>query len=128
MPLLEGSFASMLMAAATGRLADGAAAQSNRKSVGVVIASRGYPASSESGRVIDGVDRAAAVPGVVVFHAGTRITDGRLVSAGGRVLTVVATAESFGKARDAAYRGVDVIQFDGAQCRRDIGRKAIEGR
>ncbi len=126
LPLVEGRFADVLMASATGALAGRSVTLASDKTVGVVIASRGYPAGSESGRPIDGLDRAAAIPGVVVFHAGTKMENGRVVTAGGRVLTVVARGATFAAAMASAYQGVDVIQFDGMQCRRDIGRKAIE--
>ena len=127
LPLLEGDFGDLLMRAATGRLAGAAVQRSAGVAVGVVLASRGYPASSQSGIEIRGVEAASAVPGVTVFHAGTRIDDGRLVTAGGRVLTVVARAADFHTAMDAAYRAADLIEFDGKQMRRDIGRKALSG-
>jgi len=97
----------------------------NEKAVCVVIASRGYPESSESGRVIDGVDTASALPGVSVCHAGTASRDGQLVTAGGRVLTIVGSGADFRQAIDRAYAGVSKIRFDGMQFRRDIGRKAL---
>jgi phosphoribosylamine--glycine ligase len=126
LPLVEGGFAGVLMASATGSLAGRNVTFDSAKTVGVVVASRGYPASAESGRPIDGLSRAAAVPGVVVFHAGTKIEHGRVVTAGGRVLTVVGRADTYAQAMAAAYQGVDAIQFDGMQYRRDIGRKALQ--
>jgi phosphoribosylamine--glycine ligase len=126
LPLIEGSFASLLMTAATGSIKGRQVPASSDKTVGVVVASRGYPASAESGRVIDGLDRAAAVPNVTVFHAGTKLDErGRVNTAGGRVLTVVGRGASFEKAMASAYEGVDAISFDGMQCRRDIGSKAV---
>ena len=96
------------------------------KTVGVVLASRGYPASSESGRIIEGLDRASAIPNVLVFHAGTKLDDrGRVVTAGGRVLTVVGSGRTYEDAMETAYRGVNEIHFDGMQYRRDIGKKAL---
>jgi len=111
----------LLMAAATGTLADvppptwrpGAA-------VGVVMASRGYPESSSSGDVITGVEAAEALPDVHVIHAGTALRDGSLVTAGGRVLAVVGVGEDVAAARAAAYDGVALVDFDGAQHRTDI--------
>jgi phosphoribosylamine--glycine ligase len=100
--------------------------KSSDKVVGVVLASRGYPASSESGREIFGLERAAAIPGVTIFHSGTTVENGRVVTAGGRVLTVVGRGATFADAMATAYRGVDAIQFDGMQYRRDIGKKALE--
>jgi phosphoribosylamine--glycine ligase len=79
-----------------------------------------------SGRPIDGIDAAEQVDGVKVFHAGTALKDGQLVTAGGRVLTVVATAADYAHAIARAYEGVDRIAFDGMQYRRDIGAKAVQ--
>ena len=82
----------------------------------------GPPARGESCRR---VDRAAARPAAAVFHAGTRAADGRIETAGGRVLTVVGRADGFDRAMAEAYAAVDLIHFDGMQFRRDIGRKAV---
>ncbi len=88
----------------------------------VVLASRGYPSSPQTGDVIHGLDEAKAVAGVEVFHAGTAKTaDGSFVTAGGRVLGVTATAEDIATALSTAYQAVDKISFDGMQYRRDIG-------
>jgi phosphoribosylamine--glycine ligase len=127
LPRVEGPFARTLLAAATGALDDVPAplAMSRECCVGVVMASRGYPAGAESGQIIDGLDGVSARPGAIVFHAGTRATDGRVVTAGGRVLTVVGRADGFERAMAEAYAAVDLIHFDGMQFRRDIGRKAI---
>jgi phosphoribosylamine--glycine ligase len=92
---------------------------------GVVLASRGYPESSESGRPIEGIDRAEAIDGVVVYHAGTAVRNARLVTSGGRVLTVVGRGKDFAEATARAYAGVLQISFDGMQYRHDIGRKAM---
>jgi phosphoribosylamine--glycine ligase len=94
--------------------------------VGVVMASRGYPASSSKGDVISGLDEVAHIPGVEVFHSGTALSDGRVVTAGGRVLTVTAVAGSFAQARRLAYEGVQRIEFGGAQYRTDIALRAVE--
>ena len=128
LPLLEGNFTELLHAAATGTLGSRTLAEPEDKAVGVVLASRGYPATSESGRPILGIGRASAVPGVTVFHAGTRISGDELVTAGGRVLTVTARASGFQKAIDLAYQAVSAIQFEGMQFRRDIGQKALAPR
>ena len=87
------------------------------------MASRGYPASSEAGVPIDGVEQAAAT-GALVFHAGTALRDGRLATAGGRVLAVSALGDSLAEARERAYAGVERIRFDGAQHRTDIALAA----
>lgn len=126
MPVLEGSFARLLMSAARGAIDSSAiASRKDLKAVGVVLASRGYPASAENGHAIRGIDAAQQIEGVTVFHAGTKAADDGLVTAGGRVLTVVATRDSFDAAMDSAYAAVGKIQFDGMQFRTDIGRKAL---
>jgi phosphoribosylamine--glycine ligase len=125
LPLLEGAFARALADAAEGRLVTSSLRVGSDRHVGVVIASRGYPHSSESGRVIEGLERAAAVPGALVFHSGTTVRDGQVVTAGGRVLTVVGRGADYEQAIAAAYQAVQQIHFDGMQFRRDIGRKAL---
>jgi phosphoribosylamine--glycine ligase len=125
LPLIEGRFAAALAASATGSLENAALRASARKCVGVVLASRGYPASAESGRRIDGLDAAAARDEVLVFHAGTAAGDGEVRTAGGRVLTVVGSGDSYEAAMRAAYDAIGTIHFDGMQFRRDIGRKAL---
>jgi phosphoribosylamine--glycine ligase len=127
LPLIEGRFDSLLLGAAMGSLRGTGVSFSADKTVGVVLASRGYPAGAGSGEPIGGLERASSVPGVTVFHAGTKMENGRVVTAGGRVLTVVGRGPTYSQAMAAAYRGVDAIQFDGMQYRRDIGRKAVEG-
>ncbi|HEX7235938.1 MAG TPA: phosphoribosylamine--glycine ligase [Gammaproteobacteria bacterium] len=97
----------------------------SRATVGVVMASRGYPESSDKGKPITGLGRVPRKD-VKVFHAGTRLEGGRVVTDGGRVLCVVGTGESVRAARDAAYSGVREIAWDGAFYRSDIGHRAIE--
>ena len=75
---------------------------------------------------MSGIDRAEALPGVAVYHAGTAECEGRLVTAGGRVLTVVGRGGDFTEATARAYVGVAKISFDGMQYRHDIGRKALD--
>ena len=124
-PQLEGSLAKALLAAAEGSLVEGLLRIGPDKFVGVVLASRDYPARADYGQSIHGLDAAAAVPGALVFHAGTALRDDHVVTAGGRVLTVVGQGSSFDDATATAYRAVDLIRFDGMQYRRDIGQKAI---
>ena len=124
LPLIAEPLLPVLMAAARGRLQQPAVRLSHDKLVGVVIASRGYPESTESGRPIHGVADAEQT-GAAVYHAGTANRDGQLVSAGGRVLTVVGRGTTFADAIERAYAGVAKISFDGMQYRRDIGRKAL---
>lgn len=100
----------------------------SRPAVCVVMASGGYPGDYEKGRVITGIERAEELEDVVVFHAGTAIEDGELVTNGGRVLGVTALGESIADAKTRAYEAVDRVKFDGAYCRRDIADKAIKFR
>jgi phosphoribosylamine--glycine ligase len=125
LPLIDEPFLPLLVAGAEGRLAQSVCRVRPDRMVGVVIASRGYPESSESGQPIDGVEAAEEIPGVSVYHAGTTMRDGRLVTAGGRVLTVVGRGAEFPEAIARAYAGVLRIQFDGMQFRHDIGRRAL---
>jgi phosphoribosylamine--glycine ligase len=91
--------------------------------VGVVLASRGYPEAPEVGLTIDGLEAAEA--GALVFHSGTAWRDGRLVTAGGRVLTVVGRGGAVTDARDAAYQAAGRVRFDGVHYRRDIGGRLL---
>lgn len=96
-----------------------------RPTVCVVMASGGYPGRYTTGKVIRGLKKASAVRGVVVFHAGTSIKNGRVSSAGGRVLGVTAVAKDLEKAINAAYKAVDQISWTGSFFRTDIGAKAL---
>jgi phosphoribosylamine--glycine ligase len=125
LPLIDEPLVPRLADAASGRLDGTDLRRSADRAVGVVIASRGYPESSGSGQPIAGLDDAARVDGVTVYHAGTAERDGRLVTAGGRVLTVVGRGATFEDAIARAYEGVARIHFEGMQFRRDIGKKAL---
>ena len=94
-------------------------------SVCVVMASGGYPGNYAKGLPITGIEAAAALPDTKVFHAGTALQDGRVVTQGGRVLGVTAWGDGLRTARDRAYAAVDRIQFEGAHVRRDIAAKGI---
>jgi phosphoribosylamine--glycine ligase len=125
MPLVDGELLPLLIAAADGDLGGRRVTLRSGVSVGVVLASAGYPATSTSGVPIAGMYPASQIPGVTIFHSGTAMGDRRIVTAGGRVLTVVGTGSTYTGAIDRAYQGVSAIQFDGMQYRRDIGQKAI---
>ncbi len=99
-----------------------------RPAVCVVMASGGYPGDYEKGKVITGISEAEQLKDVVVFHAGTAMKDGKLVTAGGRVLGVTAIGATIAEAKRAAYEAVSKIHFDGAQYRHDIADKAIRGK
>jgi phosphoribosylamine--glycine ligase len=127
LPRMPYRVASLLRACATGRLAyeAGNAGFDDGAAVTVVLASEGYPGSYPTGLPIIGVDDARAHEGVTVFHAGTaRDPDGRLVTAGGRVLAVTGQGGSISEARERAYRGVAEIHFEGMQFRTDIAAHA----
>ena len=125
LPLVEEPLLPILVAGASGQLAQSTIRLGAEKFVGVVVASRGYPESAESGRAVDGVDLAEAIEGVSVYHAGTALDGGRVVTSGGRVLTVVGRGHDFREAIARAYAGVLEISFEGMQYRTDIGRKAL---
>ena len=128
LPRLRTDLAPLLMQAATDGLPRTVqVAASPDPHVGVVLASAGYPGHVETGHPIEGLERAAAMEDVIVFHAGTRQDGGRVVTAGGRVLTVVGRGQDFAAAIERAYAGVDAIRFEGVHVRRDIGRKALGG-
>ena len=92
----------------------------------VVMAARGYPEAPERGSIIRGLDRAAAVPNVTIFHAGTtQDVDGTIRAAGGRVLTICATGPTIEAARDSAYTAVGKIDWPEGFCRSDIGWRAL---
>jgi len=94
--------------------------------VTVVLATEGYPASPRQGDVIEGLDDAEQLPGVTVFHAGTKPMDGKLMTAGGRVLDVTAVAPTLAEARRRAYEAAERISWPGVQYRRDIAAAAVE--
>ena len=128
LPLPLNPLAPLFAAAATGTLGAEDPQLGSDKLVGVVMASRGYPESSESGRVITGLEDAGQRRGVSVYHAGTALRDGQIVTSGGRVLTIVGRGPDFSEAIARAYDGVAAISFDGMQFRKDIGRKAAGAR
>ena len=92
----------------------------------VVMAANGYPGDYAKGTVIDGLDQAAQIESVEIFHAGTKTVDGKILANGGRVLSVCGTGKTVAEARERAYAAVDRIDWPGGFCRRDIGRRAIK--
>jgi len=127
MPLVEGDFAELLHAVATGRLAEIEAPRlAARHAMTVIVAARGYPGQPASGGAIREIEAAERVDGVTVFHAGTALTAAGLVAKGGRVLAVTAVADTFANARARAYRAVDQIDFADGFHRSDIGWRELE--
>ncbi len=119
LPRVDGDLLPALAAAAAGDLAGVTVSESDGAAVTVALAAGSYPESGDTGTPIEGVDEAEA-GGAIVFHAGTALRDGRLVTNGGRVLNVTAVADSIAEARDRAYAGVERIHFDGCRYRTDI--------
>jgi phosphoribosylamine--glycine ligase len=124
-PSIADDLAPRLAAAAEGALDASPVAFRRERHVGVVVASSGYPAAGPTGMPISGLAEAARLDGVLVFHAGTVQQGPAIVTAGGRVLTVVGRGPTYEDAIDRAYAGVSTIAFEGMQYRRDIGRKAL---
>jgi phosphoribosylamine---glycine ligase len=123
-PRVESDFLALLAAAAGGRLEEVELAVSASAAVTVVLASKGYPESSEIGVEIRGLDEVEA-EGAIVLQAGTARRDEALLSAGGRVLNVTALGTTIAEARERAYRGIGHIDFPGMQCRGDIALRAV---
>ncbi len=121
----RGDLLQALLAVAEGRLAEvvDSIDWDPRTAVSVILASRGYPGKYLSGVPITGVEEAGGLPDVQVFHSGTAMRDGQLVTNGGRVLAVTALGEDLASARRRAYEAVDRISFDGMHYRRDIGER-----
>lgn len=123
---LEGDLVPALASGAAGRFDVRRLAFRRAAAACVVLASPGYPAKAQSGEEIGDLDQARAVPGVEIFHAGTARREGRLVSAGGRVLGVCATGPRLVDALKTAYQGVAKVDWPGKTFRRDIGRRVLE--
>ncbi|GAB3673401.1 phosphoribosylamine--glycine ligase [Angustibacter aerolatus] len=126
LPRLRTPLGQVLHAAATGRLADvGPLRWSDDAAVAVVVAAEGYPVAPRTGDVVDGLASANDLPGVSVLHAGTDHDEaGRVVTAGGRVLSVVGTGPTLSQARERAYQGVTVVELAGGQHRSDVAEQA----
>ena len=129
LPRLKTDLVEVMLAVAQGRLSEIELAWRDEWAVSVVLASAGYPGSYPKGIEISGIERAEALPGVTVYHAGTTLDEqGVLRTSGGRVLNVTALGATFAQARERAYEGCDLIEFDGKMLRRDIGARALRGR
>jgi phosphoribosylamine--glycine ligase len=125
LPRLESDLVPALLACVEGRLEDADLAWDQRAAVCVVMASEGYPGSYETGREIHGLESVEALEDVIVFHAGTRSENERVLTAGGRVLGVTALGSDLKDAQARAYQAVEKISFEGAYYRTDIGSKAF---
>ena len=123
---LKSDLVPILLASIDGTLEEMEPEWDERPAVCVVMASGGYPGSYQKGLPISGLGEAARMEDVVVFHAGTRLQDGEVVTAGGRVLGVTAIGDTIREAKDRAYAAVAKIHYEGAYYRTDIGQKAID--
>jgi phosphoribosylamine--glycine ligase len=120
LPRMKSDLLKLLDATIDGTLDSQTIEWDERPSVTVVLASAGYPGKYETGKKISGLTDAAKLEGVQVFHAGTKIADGEVVTSGGRVLAVTALGQTINAARNRAYEAVSRIHFDGCHYRRDI--------
>jgi len=125
LPRLETDLVEIMLACVEGRLAEQEIKWSGKACCCVVMASGGYPEKYEKGKAIAGLEEAGKLPETVVFHAGTRLEEGKVLTNGGRVLGVTALGESIKQAIGKAYKAVEKISFEGAQYRKDIGQRAL---
>ena len=126
LPRMKADLVDVFLACDNGTLAQDMVAWDDDWAVSVVLTSAGYPGSYEKGKVITGIERAEEMDGVTVYHAGTAVRDGELVTAGGRVLDVTAVAPTFEEARARAYAACELIDFEGKTFRTDIGLRAVK--
>ena len=125
MPRLKSDLLTALIAMRDGQLHNLDLRWSDETALTVVMATKGYPGDYTKGTEIKKLDAAAAVEGVQIFHAGTERRDGKLLAIGGRVLNITALGKTVAEAQARAYKAVDLIDWPGGFCRRDIGWQAI---
>ena len=125
LPRMKGDLVEAFLACDNGTLTEDMVSWDDDWAVSVVLTSAGYPGSYEKGKVITGIEKAEELEGVTVYHAGTAVRDGELVTAGGRVLDVTAVAPTFEEARNQAYAACELIDFEGKTYRSDIGARAL---
>jgi phosphoribosylamine--glycine ligase len=125
MPRLRSDIVALMLAACDGALGKAKAEWFDIAALAVVLCGKGYPGAPEKGGVIAGVEEAAALDGVLAFHAGTTERDGALIANGGRVLNLVGLGDDLAEARRNAYAAVDLIRWEDGFCRRDIGWRAL---
>jgi phosphoribosylamine---glycine ligase len=125
LPRMKSDLLPLLEATIDGKIDDYTIDWDKRASVAVVLASAGYPGKYETGKAISGLNQAAKLEGVQVFHAGTKIVNNDVVTAGGRVLAVTALGSDLAAARSRAYEAVSLIQFEGCHYRRDIALSSV---
>jgi phosphoribosylamine--glycine ligase len=128
LPRMKTDLLDVLVDISEHRLASRKIEWSPEVSATVVLVAGGYPGPVQNGKIITGLERAAVLPGVRLYHAGTALEDGSVYTSGGRVLNVTATGTTLGQALDRAYAAAEVINFEGKDFRRDIGRKGLATR
>ena len=126
LPRIENDFLEMVEKALTGKLRDYELKESSKACVCVVMASKGYPGSYEKGHIITGLEKVKDIKDVIVFHAGTKKEGDKFLTNGGRVLGITALGETIPEAIERAYKAVELIHFEGAHYRKDIGKKALK--
>jgi phosphoribosylamine--glycine ligase len=125
LPRLKNDIVELLLASVNGTLNQVSLEFSDEPTVCVMLASAGYPGKYEAGKKIEGLDVVNALPGIKVFHSGTRLSGSDILTNGGRVLGVTAWADTLKEAHEKAYQAVDQIHFDGVYYRPDIAQKAF---
>jgi phosphoribosylamine--glycine ligase len=126
LPLLKTDITDLCLAAIDGKLKDIKLEVNDGAAINVVLASKGYPGNYEKGKVINGLDAFADRDDMMIFHAGTALKNGRVVTAGGRVLNVTAIAPDIKSAIDKVYKNIDMVNFEGVYYRKDIGKRALK--
>ena len=126
LPRMKADLVDVFLACDNGTLTQDMVSWDDDWAVSVVLTSAGYPGSYEKGKVITGIEKAEEMEGVTVYHAGTALSDGKLVTVGGRVLDVTAVAPTFEEARAKAYAACELIDFEGKTFRTDIGLRAVK--
>jgi phosphoribosylamine--glycine ligase len=125
MPRLKDDLLTLMLAACDGTLGKMSVRWRDEVAITVVLATEGYPGAYSSGSEIRGLDKAGAVEGVTIFHAGTKRAGDRILASGGRVLDVTAAGKTVKEAQARAYQAVDLIDWPEGFCRRDIGWRAV---
>ncbi len=128
LPRLKSDFVDICMAVAKGKLSESKIEWDEGASASVVMASQGYPGSYPKGKSITGLQEASRIPNSVIFHAGTGVRDGQVVTTGGRVLCVTGVGNDIREALFTAYQAVELIKFEGAHYRKDIGWRALKNK
>jgi phosphoribosylamine--glycine ligase len=126
LPLLKTDLTDICLAVIDGKLKDIRMEVEDKAAINVVLASKGYPGDYVKGKVISGLNAFDGREDMMVFHAGTALKDGKVVTAGGRVLNVTAVAKDIRSAIDKVYKDIDRVSFEGVYYRKDIGRRALK--